>query len=211
MKYQIIKADLPKKKSYDRRLNMNSPQKLAAASGLIHFQGKPCKRNHSGLRYTKGSQCVECIGLARGNPINPKGRSNANHTKSLKAASEGSTTYVPEAACKFGHLLRYVNSNNCVQCDKNTLERHKINSKFARIKKLYNLPKDVYLSLVHLQNSSCALCLKPEPDHFKLHVDHCHDTNKVRGLLCGKCNQGIGLLNHNVELIRKAAIYCEEK
>lgn len=210
MNYQIIKADLPKKKSYDRRLKPNSPKKLAAASGLIHFQGRPCIRNHSGLRYTKGGQCVECIGLARGNPINPRGRSTSNHENSLKAASEGKTTYEPAAPCKFGHLLRYVNSNNCVQCDKDTLAKHKINAKFARIKKLYSLEKNQYLDLVKSQNSSCKLCKKFEFNYFKLYIDHCHDTNKVRGLLCNKCNQGIGLLNHNAELLREAAVYCEE-
>lgn len=209
MTYQILKkVVLPK--IHDKRLKPNSLIKIAAANGLVHFQGKSCIRGYSGLRYTKGGQCVECIGLARGNPINPKSRSRANHENSLIAAINGNTTYIPHTPCKHGHLLRFVNSNNCVECDKLTVEKYKIDRQFARINKLYGLSKEVYLSLVYLQDSSCALCMRHEANHFKLHVDHCHETNKIRGLLCGKCNQGIGLLNHNSELLRKAAIYCEE-
>lgn len=209
MTYEILNVPLPKKQ-YDKRLKPDSPQKIAAQKGMVHFQGKPCKRNHSGMRYTKGSQCIECVGLARGSTITPKGRSAINHEKSLIAASDGNTTYIPDRGCRYGHFLRFVNSNNCVQCDKDAIAKYKVDRQFARIEKLYGLPKDAYLSLVHLQNSSCSLCMKLEPDHFKLHVDHCHDTNRVRGLLCSKCNQGIGLLNHDAKLIRKAALYCEE-
>ena len=52
--------------------------------------------------------------------------------------------------------------------------------------------------------TACDICgLTPE----KLCVDHCHKTNKIRGILCTKCNQGLGLLNEDPELLRKAADY----
>lgn len=210
MTYNILKfVELPKKK-YDKRLKPNSAQKLAAAEGLIHFQGVPCKHGHSGLRYTKGSQCIECMGIRRGKLITPRGRSIKNHESSLKGASDGETTYIPENACKRGHKLRYINSNNCVECDKFMIEKHKLALKYGRIKKEYGLSKEEYLDLVKIQHSSCKICGKYELNHFKLHVDHCHDTKKVRGLLCGTCNQSIGMLHHDPILIRKAALYCEE-
>jgi len=210
MTYNIIKEiSLPTIKQ-DKRRKPDSPKQRAIREGLVYFQGRPCKRNHDGLRYTKGGQCVDCIALARNNPIRPKQRSNQNHELSLAAAANGQTTYIPNKPCKHGHLLRFVNSNNCVECDKFQIVKHQVNGKFARIKKLYGLTKDEYMKLVDAQLSACAICETYEANHFKLHIDHCHKTNKVRGLLCGTCNQGIGLLKHNVEILRKATLYCEE-
>jgi len=43
-----------------------------------------------------------------------------------------------------------------------------------------------------------------------LAIDHNHLTNKVRGLLCNKCNQGIGFFNDNVHLLSEAIKYLNE-
>ena len=40
-------------------------------------------------------------------------------------------------------------------------------------------------------------------------VDHCHDTMKVRGLLCHRCNCGIGLLNEDITVLEKAINYLK--
>jgi len=38
------------------------------------------------------------------------------------------------------------------------------------------------------------------PDyHFGLQVDHCHKTNKIRGLLCLPCNVSLGYLEEDTE------------
>jgi len=44
---------------------------------------------------------------------------------------------------------------------------------------------------------------------MNLAVDHCHDTNKVRGLLCKNCNTAIGLLKENLETMTKALEYVK--
>lgn len=60
------------------------------------------------------------------------------------------------------------------------------------------------------QNKCCAICRIPEANLTKsLAVDHCHKTLKVRGLLCDKCNVGIGYFNDNIELLEKAKLYLE--
>lgn len=46
-------------------------------------------------------------------------------------------------------------------------------------------------------------------DASGLRVDHCHDTGKVRGLLCVTCNAGIGYLKDSPQLLRKAVDYLE--
>lgn len=56
----------------------------------------------------------------------------------------------------------------------------------------------------------CWICKKPEPiAGRKLSIDHCHDTGKVRGLLCTHCNTGLGHFNHDPDRIDKAIRYLE--
>ena len=43
------------------------------------------------------------------------------------------------------------------------------------------------------------------------HIDHCHDQNHVRGLLCQKCNQAIGLFKDNTKTMMAAIKYIEGK
>ena len=49
----------------------------------------------------------------------------------------------------------------------------------------------------------------PSAEPFKLVVDHCHATGKIRGLLCSPCNTAIGGLRDSPALLRAAADYCE--
>ena len=57
------------------------------------------------------------------------------------------------------------------------------------------------------QNNSCAICKKEIG--WEAAVDHCHTTNVVRGLLCRKCNLGLGGFKDNIETIRKAIAYVK--
>ena len=54
------------------------------------------------------------------------------------------------------------------------------------------------------QGGVCAVCAEV-PDRWV--VDHCHDTGKVRGLLCDTCNRALGLLRDKVEVLMSAATY----
>ncbi len=78
-----------------------------------------------------------------------------------------------------------------------------------RLKSRYGITLEQYEQLFNLQGGRCAICDR-ETDHT-LHVDHCHETGLVRGLLCGSCNRGLGMYGDNVQLLRKAADYLEDK
>jgi len=82
--------------------------------------------------------------------------------------------------------------------------------------KKYGLSLQDYDNLCDEQNGLCLICCKPESiiDYNTkklkpLAVDHCHITNKVRGLLCSKCNQAIGLLQDSPKLLHNAATYLK--
>lgn len=74
-----------------------------------------------------------------------------------------------------------------------------------RLKVRYGITTAEYWDLVAEQNGVCAIC--GNPNGKKLHVDHDHKTNKVRGLLCGNCNKGIGLFKDDITLLDKAIKY----
>lgn len=74
------------------------------------------------------------------------------------------------------------------------------------IKKLYGLSVAEYETLAARQNGTCAIC--KETPRRKLCVDHCHETKKVRGLLCVGCNLALGHFSTN-HLLRAATSYLQ--
>ena len=86
----------------------------------------------------------------------------------------------------------------------------------ANIKKLYGITPEEYTLMSQKQRGLCLICGKPETMCWKgkrkiLCIDHNHDTGKIRGLLCNRCNKAIGLLEDDVKLLRKAIKYLEDK
>jgi len=78
----------------------------------------------------------------------------------------------------------------------------------------YGITVDEFLRLQEKQEGRCAICGKtPDEAHGhrsrRLYIDHCHDTGEVRGLLCSRCNVGIGYFYHSRELITRACDYLE--
>ncbi len=72
----------------------------------------------------------------------------------------------------------------------------------------YNISTIEYAELLASQNDSCALCGKHSSNHRRrLSVDHDHKTGRVRGLLCDKCNKGIGCLGDSLEGLERAIKY----
>lgn len=69
-------------------------------------------------------------------------------------------------------------------------------------------PKD-FERLLTEQNGACAICGDPPNAGRALHVDHCHDTGRVRGLLCQGCNQTLGSTRERPDVLRKCADYLE--
>lgn len=80
------------------------------------------------------------------------------------------------------------------------------------ITRTYGITADEYYEILEQQNNSCAICNSTEVSNSrissnKLFIDHCHETGKVRGLLCSKCNHGLGLFNDDEDLLQKAIDY----
>ncbi len=87
----------------------------------------------------------------------------------------------------------------------------------------YGIGIEGYAEMFAAQDGKCAICggqpcgnrwtrdaETGEKREQRFSVDHCHKTGKVRALLCGQCNRGIGDFKDNPELMRKAAEYVEK-
>lgn len=76
--------------------------------------------------------------------------------------------------------------------------------KNARYLRKYGVTLEYVNALREEQGGCCAICRNPTLD---LHVDHHHDTDTVRGLLCGTCNRGIGNLRECTYILLSAIKY----
>lgn len=75
------------------------------------------------------------------------------------------------------------------------------------LKKKYGLTPEQYNGMMEKQRWVCAICQGDNINGRRLAVDHDHATGKVRGLLCDRCNRGIGNFRDNVTFLLQAANY----
>ena len=92
------------------------------------------------------------------------------------------------------------------------LEKFLYNKKEFAIKWRYGITMDEYNKMIEKSENRCAICNKEFTKDNHVHIDHDHSKNKgdngfIRGLLCGKCNIGLGQFYDDPENLIKAAAY----
>jgi len=97
-------------------------------------------------------------------------------------------------------------------------EKGKRMLKNGSLKKQYGITLDVYEAMLLHQKGVCAICGKPETacHHITkevrdLAVDHCHKTADIRGLLCSKCNTGLGSFGDSRKMLQAAIRYLDTR
>ena len=76
--------------------------------------------------------------------------------------------------------------------------------KWSARERLYGINREQFYKLLASQDYKCALCRGEEKDW---HVDHCHDSGAVRGILCSSCNLALGRLGDSLEAIQRVLRY----
>lgn len=122
----------------------------------------------------------------------------------------------PKAAANFDGL-----QTRCYECKRRVDAEYRAKQpngwmRDASLKK-YGLMQADYEALLASQGGRCAICRTDDAQiHTSkrglkgaFHVDHDHRTGKVRGILCGPCNQGLGRFKDNPEALRRAAAYLD--
>ena len=81
-----------------------------------------------------------------------------------------------------------------------------------QLKRRYGITIEDYDYMLKEQGHRCAICRTDNPGgQGRFHVDHCHDTGRVRGLLCSNCNHGLGKFQDSVLFLEQAIRYLNEK
>lgn len=88
---------------------------------------------------------------------------------------------------------------------------HPETRKAGRLKK-YGITEAELDAILKRQGGGCAICGHSDTSNYKVFpaIDHCHTTKRVRGVLCGNCNKGIGLFKDDPARLERAASYLRE-
>ena len=107
--------------------------------------------------------------------------------------------------------------HRCIECDKKIkkegYETDYMKTRNRHLKRNFGITLDDYDRMLKSQNNRCAICNSTSTSnkyHKYFAVDHCHTTKKVRGLLCTRCNAGIGYMKDDIERLQKAIAYLRE-
>lgn len=112
--------------------------------------------------------------------------------------------------------LRYYYKNHEIN-KKKTRDRYhaniganRIRARQSRFKQRYGITEAERDALFRRQRGRCVICRRekePTETWFGWHLDHCHKTKTVRGVLCRACNMRLGLFRHNKTFLRAAEKY----
>lgn len=96
------------------------------------------------------------------------------------------------------------------KADPEWAQRRRDDSRKWRLKNIFQIDADQYSAILQEQGGRCAICRR-EPEDRRLAIDHDHDTKRIRGLLCFRCNRALGLLNDDPAIFFAAATYLKDQ
>lgn len=93
---------------------------------------------------------------------------------------------------------RYEKTAGCIEHKK---KRHLVRA--------YNITTKDFYQMLEVQGNKCLICKTDKPGKRGFQVDHDHKTGKIRGLLCFRCNVGLGFFVDSVAALKSAIQYLE--
>lgn len=174
-------------------MRQNQNRVVAIATGDLTYQGRPCKNCGTTEKYTANWGCKVCM-------IECTKSRSPKIFKKYQQSDKGK---------KWIKSYRDSVAHTTIQSDWRAKNYQKHKHKYiGRDLKKYGITLEQYNEKLLNQNNVCAICQSP-PGKKRLAVDHNHTTGAVRDLLCIKCNTGLGLVNDNIELLKKLIEYLK--
>lgn len=200
--------------------------KTKVVRGLCTVDG--CNRAHK----ARGYCAVHYQHFLRGVPVRAevKTRDRTPHEHCSETGCLDSVKAKGLCKMHYARLLRHGHVRNpdrkkpfklcsVAGCDSRVYAKDMCHQHYARDRgsfRKYGISIDEIAALSKVQGGKCAICFGvPRKRHplsdkvLDFCVDHDHETEAVRGLLCDSCNRGIGLLGDSPERLRRAATYLE--
>jgi len=135
---------------------------------------------------------------------NPQRSTACRPCESLRAMKRQRAITPERAAALREARASYVAELRATNCAKKR-DRH--------LQKKYGISHSDYEQMLDAQGGVCAICKVSEPQNQskgRMNVDHCHSTGLVRGLLCDRCNKGLGAFADNIDLLLTAVSYLSK-
>jgi hypothetical protein len=138
---------------------------------------------------------------------------NADHKKKWLEANRDTMTY---KASKLRSSRKYYMNNpqkrvaSTMKWQQQNPEKVKHYGVVSQLKR-YGITIEKRDALFLKQDKKCAICKTAEPQGKGWHVDHCHSTGKVRGILCPHCNLMIGHARDSAKTLQAAIEYLNEE
>lgn len=99
---------------------------------------------------------------------------------------------------------------DCKMCRREYGRQRQKRLKHELTARRYGTSTRCYLEILEIQGGRCAICLAaPVEGARSMPIDHDHVTGRLRGILCPRCNGGLGMFQDSPALLRKAADYLE--
>lgn len=152
------------------------------------------------MEVQENKKCTKCFLIKSTNEFHKSNKVKSgvrSNCKLCRSSEKNSRDYRKEYDRNKDHILIYQKQYRG-RFDKYTFNRKKTLAK-------YGLSEETYSNLLSKQEGKCAIC--KESWNRKLFIDHCHSSGNIRGLLCRKCNSGIGFLKDSPIIVKSALEY----
>jgi len=90
------------------------------------------------------------------------------------------------------------------------VERHLVRMRARTKERRYGITQEQFDQMLIDQNNKCKICSNVFKSSKDTHIDHCHSTNKVRGLLCNGCNMALGQFMDKTDIMGMAIKYLQK-
>lgn len=106
---------------------------------------------------------------------------------------------------------RHRTQSKCKECYRLFGRRHRHYHTDYKLKTRYNITIEDQKEMLRRQNNSCAACKIAFKNGLDTHLDHCHRTGKIRGLLCRRCNTALGIVHDSASRLHLLIDYLESE